>query len=749
MALSHLLRQAPGTLPIHEWTFGIEREGVRVTPKGLAQTPHPVRFGDRRFHPYIQTDFSEAQLEFITPAAASTKEARDFLSAIHDVARRTLADDEVIWPLSMPPAFEDNEIQIANLSDPWEKDYRQGLAKKYGKARQMISGIHLNMSLTPPLLDSLFALSGMRDKRRFANQLYTHLAQNFLRFQWLLTYLYGASPVAEAGFPGDEEIHRSMRTSRRFGYHNGDDVRISFRSLEDYVTSIEEAVADGRLSAEKEAYTPVRFRGQAKSRDYLTTGVSYLEFRSFDLDPFSPLGIQQETLDSIQLFVLALLWLDLPDDGDEGLAQARQLHETVALSHPLEALPDEADTHTILSAMQAVIQHFALPAYFQDRLATITQAIADPSQTIGGRLMAEMVDHSLASFARKMADTYQAEATAHPYRLSGFADMELSSQLLIADAIQKGVAMRVLDRRDQFLELRHGAHVEYVKNANMTSKDSYISPLIMANKSVTKTLLAEADLPVPPGQTFDDKAAAARYLALHQDKKLVVKPQSTNYGVGISLLEPYSDTASQEEALAIAFQEDTAILIEDFVPGTEYRFFVLDGECLAVLLRKPANVLGDGVHTIKELIARKNQDPMRGVDHRLPLEKIQMGEIEALMLDQQGLAFDSIPEVGQEVLLRGNSNISTGGDSIDVTDQIHASYKDLAIAITQVMGAWVCGVDLMIDGDPQEPGASCVAIECNFNPAMYLHTFTYQGEGQALTLPILYKLFPELDKSAH
>lgn len=197
----------------------------------------------------------------------------------------------------------------------------------------------------------------------------------------------------------------------------------------------------------------------------------------------------------------------------------------------------------------------------------------------------------------------------------------------------------------------------------------------------------------------------------------------------------------------IAFAEDDTVLIEEFISGTEYRFFVLDGKCEAVLLRVPANVVGDGKHTIAQLVEMKNQDPLRGRDHRSPLEIIDLGDVEKLMLQQQGYTPDDIPADRVRVDLRRNSNISTGGDSIDVTDIMPDDYKTLAAQMARAVGAWVCGVDLIIPdkslpASKEEPNCAC--IELNFNPAIYLHTYCHEGPGQALTPKILAKLFPEI-----
>lgn len=749
MNINHLLEKIAVDAPILQATFGLEREGLRVNQNGkLAQTSHPKAFGSRNFHPTIQTDFSEQQLELITPIAPSTKEARRFLAAITDVAGRTIPKNEVIWPLSMPPKLSPAEIQIAHLENDFERYYREGLAKKYGKTLQAISGIHYNMELGPDLIQALFKVSDYKNIRLFKNDLYLKLTRNFLRFRWFLTYLYGAAPIAEEGFL-TREISQPVRSIRNsdLGYVNDQKIHISYASLESYVSDIEKYVVQGDLIAEKECYMPVRFRGQKENRLYLEKGITYLEFRCFDLDPFEVLGISQETMDTVHLFLLALLWLDDIAEPDELLNQAHALNEQIALSHPLAPLPVEADTDLLLESMQAVIHHFELSPYYQNLLQHARNAVADPNLTLAAQLLPYLRNQSLEAFGLEKAKEYHNYAWHAHYALKGYENMELSTQMLLFDAIQKGVQVEILDESDQFLKLQHKDHIEYVKNGNMTSKDNYIVPLAMANKTVTKKILSAAGFPVPAGAEFSTLEEGIAYYSFIKDKSIVIKPKSTNFGLGISIFQEPTNLDSYQKALEIAFSEDSSVLVEEFIAGTEYRFFVLDGKCEAVLLRLPANVKGDGQHTIRELVATKNTNPLRGRDHRSPLERIKLGEIELLMLEQQGYKADDILPKGGQVFLRRNSNISTGGDSIDMTEAMHPSYKKLAAEMATAIGAWVCGVDLIIPdstlpASKKEPNCTC--IELNFNPSMYMHTYCAEGPGQSITPHILAKLFPEI-----
>ena len=749
MTINQLLQKLEPTSPILQANFGIERESLRVDRQGkLAHTPHPSRLGARSFHPYIQTDFCEFQMELITPVAKSTTEARRLLGAITDVAGRSISKDELLWPLSMPPRIKAQEIQVAQLENEFERHYRNYLAEKYGTKLQAISGIHYNMELGKDLVEALFKESNQTDMIAFKNALYLKLAQNYLRYRWVITYLFGAAPVAEQGF-FDQEVPEPVRSFRNsdHGYVNKEEIQVSFASLEDYVSAIENYIEQGDLIAEKEFYSAVRFRGQKVNRSFLDKGITYLEFRNFDLNPFERIGISQTTMDTVHLLLLAFLWMDASENVDQSLAQGHVLNEKIALSHPLEPLPSETETQNITTALDQLVQHFGLGDYHQDLVKQVKDAFADPSQTLAAQLLPHIKDKSLADFALDKALAYHDyDWTAH-YALKGYEEMELSTQMLLFDAIQKGIHFEILDEQDQFLKLWHKDHVEYVKNGNMTSKDNYVVPLAMANKTVTKKILADAGFPVPTGDEFTSLEQGLAYYPLIKGKQIVVKPKSTNFGLGISIFQEPASLDNYKKALEIAFEEDTAVLVEEFIPGTEYRFFILDGRCEAVLLRVAANVVGDGKHTIRELVAQKNANPLRGRDHRSPLEIIALGDIEQLMLTQQGYTPDDILPEGKKVNLRRNSNISTGGDSIDVTETMDSSYQELAAAMATSMGAWACGVDLIIP-DKTQPASKenphCTCIELNFNPSMYMHTYCAEGPGQAITPKILDKLFPEV-----
>lgn len=738
---------------IDQARFGIEREGQRVDLAGnLAKTDHPAIFGDRSYHPYIQTDFSETQTEMITPVTDSIPELFQYLAAVYDVTARSIPKEEMIWPLSMPPALpeKDEEIIIAKLKNFEDVLYRRYLAKEYGKRKQMVSGIHFNFEFGDELLRTLFShQEEFQDFSEFKTELYLKTARNFMRYRWMITYLFGASPMSEKNYFINEshpqEPVRSIRNSA-LGYTNHPNVKVSYASMKQYLADIERMIEEGKLSEEKEFYTPLRFRGGKKVADLAKTGVRYIELRNIDLNPYARLGINPEQVRFLQLFLMYMLWTEEKEDSDQWVAEGTTRNNKVALEQPSHQTEFHQEGKEILEGMKQMLVELD----WLDSLYLVEDALTQmdhPEQTLAAKLYQEAQLSSQQEVAVALGHQYYKESHERPYQLAGFREMELSTQIFMFDAIQKGVQVKVLDESDQFLRLQFQDHVEYVKNANMTSKDSYIVPLIMENKTVTKKVLKETGFRVPGGAEFSSMEEAVKAYPRFADQAFVIKPKSTNYGLGITIFKEGADLEDYQAGLAIAFREDSSVLVEEFMPGTEYRFFVIDGEVQAIMLRVPANVIGDGIRTVKELVEEKNSDPLRGTNHRAPLELIQLGELEQLMLKEQGLTIESVPQANQIVYLRENSNISTGGDSIDMTDEFSEAYKKIAVSAVEALGAKISGIDLIIPDkeiDPTTDKKAYGIIEANFNPAMHMHVYPFAGKGRRLTMNVLKLLYPEV-----
>ncbi|XDD52698.1 bifunctional glutamate--cysteine ligase GshA/glutathione synthetase GshB [Leptospira sp. WS4.C2] len=311
----------------------------------------------------------------------------------------------------------------------------------------------------------------------------------------------------------------------------------------------------------------------------------------------------------------------------------------------------------------------------------------------------------------------------------GYEDLEISTQIIIRDALARGIQIEMVDRKENFLRLKQGNHIEFVKEASKTRLDSLMTYLVMENKIASKLVLGENGIRVPVGRNYSSLEDALEDYQFFLDKKKVIKPVTTNFGLGIGISNPGDSLEKFTNFVQIALGLSSSIIIEEFIEGPEYRFLVLGDAVIAVCNRVPANVVGDGKSSIRQLIAKKNEDPRRGEGHKTALEKIQMSEVELNILKDQGLDFISIPEPGKQIYLRKNSNISTGGDSLDVTDLVHPEFKSIAISAAKAAGATICGIDIISSKIESKPDPKTYAIlEINFNPVLYIHEFPYSGK---------------------
>jgi glutamate--cysteine ligase len=316
--------------------------------------------------------------------------------------------------------------------------------------------------------------------------------------------------------------------------------------------------------------------------------------------------------------------------------------------------------------------------------------------------------------------------------------LELSTQMLIKAAENRGLSVEILDYEDNFIRIQDDQKVEYIKQATKTAVDPYIVPLIMENKEITKLILKEKSINVPAGVGINSLEEGLALFSDWEKKALVIKPKNTNFGIGITIIKKLESLDEFKAALQFAFSYDKTVLIETFVSGKEYRFLVTGDQVAGILHRVPANVKGDGIKTISALVDEKNRDPLRGKGYVTPLEKLSLGEIEIAFLKADNKTKDTIPEKDEIVFLRENSNISTGGDSIDFTDLIGNDYKGIALAAARAVGAKICGVDMMINNiDEKADQKNYSIIELNFNPALHIHNYPWQGENRHVEEKVL------------
>lgn len=752
--------------------FGLEKENVRVTERGnLALTPHPKAFGDREKNAYIKTDFSESQLEMVTPVCNTLEEVYSFICNLNKVVSlEIMKNGEFLWPQSNPPILpREEEIPIAKLSNREDELYRENLSYKYGKKKQVISGIHYNFSFKEEFIKLLYKeLKVEKDFREFKDDIYLRMARNFQKYHWLLIYLTGASPVfhesyieeikEEGEILGEDSYYIKDDTSLRnssYGYKNKKDYYVSYNSIGEYASDIKNLVKDKEIQSIKEYYNPIRLKSLG-SEDMLESllhkGIDYLEVRLLDLDPLSIQGVSKETLYLVHLFMIYTLLKENKEITYKDQEEFFKNHDMVALKGRNEdavihengvpvLLKDKG--REILSEMDEIVEIlFSNNEEFKNVIKRALEKINNPHDTISEKLIKDIKEEGYINFHMRLAKEYLNNFKNKEFNLVGYEDLELSTQILILDAIKRGIEFNMMDRLENFISLSDGEKVEYVKQATKTSKDSYITALIMENKLVTKDILRENNIRVPKGKDYDNIDEAKKDFRLFKDEKIVIKPKSTNFGLGISIFPGEYSREDYDKAVEIAFREDSSILIEEFMTGKEYRFLVIGEEVVGILHREPANVIGNGESTIEELVFEKNKDPLRGRGYKTPLEKIKLGEIEEMFLKNQGLSFKYIPKNGEKIYLRENSNISTGGDSIDFTDKIHPSYKEVALKSAKAVKALICGVDMVIDNIEEEAKEKNHGIiELNFNPAIHIHCFPYKGENRKAGEKILDLLF--------
>jgi glutamate--cysteine ligase len=736
--------------------FGVEKENIRVDRNGLiSQTPHPTVFGDKLKHPYITTDFSESQIEMITPPLPTITETLGFIETIHDLVSLEL-NDEYLWPQSMPPILPaDDQIPIARYQNIGlkEEEYRKNLALKYGRKKLTLSGIHFNISLDEKLLKSLYQNSSTEISfGEFSDEVYLKITRQLLRFRWLYVLIFGNSPVADPSFDlkcTNLPIHFNANTrglslrNSCFGYGNLDELFPDYSSTKAYCESIETMINDGRLSASKELYVSVRPKFISKSDT-----ISYVEIRFLDINPMSKIGITPQMLRFLHCLAIYGLLTDEQDSfSSDDQALANTNYDNISLNGLQENIVLETKPGSKINAWDEakliiadMVQLFSTLEIDQNEysLQYVDEMVNHPEKRYAQQLLNEVDKKGFIPFHLEKAKNYLDESKHNIFNFRGFEDLELSTQLLLREAVRRGVAFEILDRGDNFVRLKRGGNTQYVRQATKTSLDNYASILAMENKVVTKKILAENGIRVPKGFDYSDNLSAKTDYLLFFNKAVVIKPKSTNFGEGITILKENNNKTVFERAVDIAFSFDSSILIEEFIEGKEFRIFVMNDEVVGILYRVPANVTGNGRQTIRELVIEKNQDTLRGKGYRTPLEKIGFDEAELIFLNTQGKNFETIPAENETVFLRENSNISTGGDSIDFTDEIPESYKKIAVRAAQALNVKITGLDMIIPDYTREATIDNYAIfELNFNPAIHIHCHPFKGKNRRLNEKLL------------
>jgi cyanophycin synthetase len=314
----------------------------------------------------------------------------------------------------------------------------------------------------------------------------------------------------------------------------------------------------------------------------------------------------------------------------------------------------------------------------------------------------------------------------------------------IADAARaRGIPVRRLTD-GSLLQLGYGAQQRRVWAAE-TDRTSAIAEAVAQDKELTKTMLAVVGVPVPEGRPARN-AAHAWTIAQELGLPVVVKPRKGNQGKGVSVGLRTCEAVTA--AFEIAARRDGEVLVERHIEGADYRLLVVGGRLVAAARREPPRVVGDGVSSIRQLVERENQNPLRGDDHATALSKLCLDEIALEILAEQGQQPDSVPPAGQSVVLRRNANLSTGGSATDVTDEVHPLVARRAVEAARVVGLDIAGVDIVAPAvdRPLEETAGAL-VEVNAAPGLRMHLEPSHGRGRAVGEAVIDAMFARGDEA--
>ncbi|CBA33191.1 glutamate--cysteine ligase [Cronobacter turicensis] len=455
---------------------GLERETLRVTPDGeLATTGHPESLGSALTHKWITTDFAEALLEFITPVDGDIDHMLTVMRDIHRHTARALGDERM-WPLSMPCYIkEGQDIELAQYGTSnigrFKTLYRSGLKNRYGALMQTISGVHYNFSLPLAFWQAKCQVEDAESGKEAISAGYFRLIRNYYRFGWVIPYLFGASPAICSSFlqgkptklPFEKTdcgmYYLPYATSLRLsdlGYTNKSqsNLGITFNDLHSYVAGLKRAIKtpseeyaklglkkDGEylqintniLQIENELYAPIRPKrvtrdGESPSDALLRGGIEYIEVRSLDINPFSPIGVDENQVRFLDLFMVWCALADAPEMSSDELLCTRANWNRVILEgrkpgltlgigcetaqFPLEKVGK--DLFRDLRRVARTLDGIHGGQEYQQVCDRLVACFDDPELTYSARILRSMIENGIGGTGRMLADNYRTMLREEP-----------------------------------------------------------------------------------------------------------------------------------------------------------------------------------------------------------------------------------------------------------------------------------------------------------------------------------------------
>ena len=396
--------------------------------------------------------------------------------------------------------------------------------------------------------------------------------------------------------------------------------------------------------------------------------------------------------------------------------------------------------HVLQLAALALQAQSGCPVTFSRTAATpepgVYQVVIEYTEEAVGRQALNLAIH-LCQSAVANAPFELTTALAQLKDLDEDVRLGPSTGAIVDAAISRGIPFRRLTE-GSLVQFGWGSKQRRIQAAE-TDNTSAIGEAIAQDKELTKRLLDAAGVPVPEGREVTDIEDA--WLAMTEIAgPVVVKPKDGNQGKGVTV-----NINSREQlniAYAAAAEISEEVLIERFIPGSDFRFLVVGNKLVAAARREPPLVIGDGVQSVRQLVDQVNSDPRRGSGHATSLTKIRIDDIALASLAAQNFTVDSVPNKGARVVLRSNANLSTGGTATDVTDDVHPDLAASAVAAAIMIGLDICGVDVVCDSvqrSLEKQGGG--VVEVNAAPGLRMHLQPSFGKGRPVGEAIISSMF--------
>ena len=313
---------------------------------------------------------------------------------------------------------------------------------------------------------------------------------------------------------------------------------------------------------------------------------------------------------------------------------------------------------------------------------------------------------------------------------------------IVDEALKRGIPFIRLNKHS-LVQLGYGIHQKRIR-ATIASTTGNIAVDIACDKEETKNLLGAAEIPVPNGTIIRTEEALKEAIEDY-GYPLVLKPIDGNHGKGAT-----TNIINWEQAvnaLEAAQVYGRSVICERFITGFDFRLLVINHKFICAALRTPASVVGDGIHTIQWLVDETNKDPRRGFGHEKVLTRITIDNFTHKMLEELNYTIDTVPPKGELVLLKPTANLSTGGTSTDVTDEVHSANIFMAERISKIIGLDICGIDIMAQDlrNPITENGGAV-LEVNAAPGFRMHIEPTVGLPRNVSEPVIDMLFPNRTK---